>query len=230
MTYTRVQSASNGAVTASFTLTLPNTPTQGNLLVACATSGSAITNPTGWTVTNRRDAQNCAVMYHKIAGTNESKTLTLSQSSNNIAGAIVEYAGNTSSPLDVAANTGGTNDTGAYSIGPTSVTTTADSDLIIGAALIRASATAGNPTAGSWTGGLSNVISRSDGTTAASNITNYCFVGDDLDGGAAGTHSSTASWSTTQFKQRTLIVAGFKADLSTPVATPNPPGGFFAFL
>lgn len=226
MAYTRVQSASNGAVTASFALTLPNTPTPGNLLVACATSGSAITNPSGWTVTNRRDAQNCAVMYHKIAGASESKTLTLSQGSNNIAGAIIEYAGNTAAPLDAAANTGGTNDTGAYSIGPTSVTTTGANDLIIGAALLRASAAAGNPTAPSWTGGLSNVIARSDGTTAASNITNYCFVGDDLDGDAAGAHFSTASWSTTQFKQRTLIVAAFTT-VAAPARTVNR-GAFFA--
>lgn len=229
MTFSRVQSASNGAITASLTVTLPATPMPGNLLVCWWVSGSGATlTSSGWTAGPRVDANVGSASYYKIAGSSEAKTVTFTQGTNDIAAGFIEYAGNLPSPFDTSNTSSVFGDNGALSVTSASVTTTAANDLIVAVASLRASVTAGYPTSPAWTAGLTNVLAQGDGQSSASNVTVYGFYGDNLDAGAAGAKAIQASWSKTQFKQRTELVMAFKA---APVPlTANPPGAFFAFL
>ncbi len=227
--FTRVQSASNGGVTTSVSVTLPQAPTPGNLLVCWWVSGSACTlTNSGWTAGPRVDANVGSAMYYKIATSADSATVTFTLSRNDVTAGFVEYAGNTAAPFDKQATSSVFNDNGAYSITPVSAETTAANDLVVSLAALRASVTAGYPTSPSWTGGLANVLAQGDGQSSASNVTCYSFYGDNLNAGPAGTTSAQASWSTTQFKQRTGLAMTFQA-APTPVST-RLSGAFFDFL
>lgn len=225
--FSRVQAASNGGVTASLPVSLPKEPTPGNLLVCWWSGGSACTlTNSGWTAGPRVDANVGSAMYYKIATSADTATVTFSLSRNDVTGGFIEYAGNAAAPFDKQASSSVFNDTGAYSITAVSTQTSTPNDLIVSLAALRASVTAGYPTAPAWTGGLANVLAQGDGQSAASNVTCYSFYGDNLDAGPAGITSVQASWSTTQFKQRTGLAMTFAP--VTPTRSVNR-GGFFAF-
>lgn len=224
--FTRVQAASNGGVVASLSVTLGKAPTPGNLLVCWWGSGSACTlTNSGWTAGPRVDANVGSAMYYKIAtAADTSVTFTLTR--NDVTAGLIEYAGNTAAPFDKQATSSVVGDNGALSITAVSAQTTAPSDLVVCLAALRASVTAGYPTNPTWTGGLTNVLAQGDGQSGASNVTCYSYYGDNLDAGAAGTTSIQATWSTTQFKQRTGLAMTFK--VGAAARTVNK-GAFFAF-
>lgn len=225
--FSRVQAASNGAITTSLAVSLPKAPTPGNLLVCwwCGGSAATLTN-SGWTAGPRVDANVGSAMYYKIATSADTATVTFTLSRNDVTGGFIEYAGNTAAPFDRQATSSVFGDNGAYSITAVSTPTSSPNDLIVSLAALRASVTAGYPTAPAWTGGLTNVLAQGDGQSSASNVTCYSFYGDNLDAGPAGTTSVQASWSTTQFKQRTGLAMSFTPAM--PTRTVNR-GGFFAF-
>lgn len=225
--FSRVQAASNGGVAASLSVSLAKAPTPGNLLVCWWSSGSACTlTNSGWTAGPRVDANVGSAMYYKIATSADTATVTFSLSRNDVTAGFIEYAGNGPAPFDKQASSSVLNDTGAYSITAVSTPTSTPNDLVVSLAALRASVTAGYPTAPAWTGGLTNVVAQGDGQSSASNVTCYSFYGDNLDAGPAGTTSVQASWSTTQFKQRTGLAMSFSP--ARPTRTVNR-GGFFAF-
>ncbi len=225
--FTRVQAASNGGVVASLSVTLGKAPTPGNLLVCWWGSGSACTlTNSGWTAGPRVDANVGSAMYYKIA-TSADTSVMFTLNRNDVTAGFVEYSGNAATPYDRQATSSVLADNGAYSITAVSAQTTEPNDLVVSLAALRASVTAGYPTSPTWTGGLSNVLAQGDGQSSASNVTCYGFYGDNLDAGAAGTSSVQASWSTTQFKQRTGLAMTFTVGAAPRTINK---GAFFAFL
>jgi hypothetical protein len=110
----------------SVSVTLGSTPTEGNLLVACHTTGATgSTGPSGWSEAFALTfADDEGALYYKIAGVAESSTVTCTSSQNKSNGLyVVEFEGSwNATPLDVTATNGPTGSPSTLSTGTTAAT------------------------------------------------------------------------------------------------------------
>lgn len=210
MTFTRVQNAVNNNNGASLTVTLSATPAAGNLLVAWANSNATVTiGGTGWTAGPSVIDGNGAYFWWKIAGSSEPTAVTFTPSvADNVAAGLLEYSGNTATPLD-ASSSSTHSGSAVSSTTAVTVTTTADHDLGIAAGLLHnSSPTAVAPTAPTWTSGWTNI--QTQGAVTGSYVV-YSFIGDNLDLGAAGSVSTAVSWSTNTWLDAQELLMTFTA-------------------
>lgn len=228
MAYARVQNAVGNANAASLTVTFGAGPTAGNLLVAWANSNATVTiGGTGWTAGPSVIDGNGAYFWWKVAGASEPAGVTFTPSvSDNISAGLLEYSGNTPSPLDAASSSTHSGSAVSSTIA-VAVTTTADHDLGIAAGLLHSSSPmATAPTAPTWTNGWNNI--QSQGAVTGSYVV-YSFIGDNLDLGTAGSVSTAVSWSTNTWLDAQELLMTFTATAgggwNPPLITPNQ--GFF---
>jgi len=228
MGFARVQNAADGVNSTSLTIALGAAPTTGNLLIAWANSDATVTNGgTGWTAGPSVIDGNGAYTWWKIAGASEPSSVTFTPSvSDYITAGLLEYSGNTATPLDVA-STSTHSGAGVSSTTAVTVTTAEAHDLGIACGLLHSSTpNTIAPTAPAWTNGWSNVQSQGavPGTYAC-----WSYIGDNLDLGAAGPASTAVSWSTVTWLDAQELLLTFKAAAGggwTPqITTPNQ--GFF---
>lgn len=210
MGVTRVQAAAEGVNGATVTATLPAAPTTGNLLVAWANSDALVTiGGSGWTAGPVVIDGNGAYAWWKIAAASESAAVTFTPSvSDWIVAGVLEYAGLAAAPFDVSGSSvisgGSTTSTTAVA-----VTTSADHDLVVALAHLHAAgAGLAEPTAPSWSGGLS--VAQAHGMTGGGITAVYTIVGDSVDAGAVGSVSTAASWTGAWPDAQELVMA-FKA-------------------
>lgn len=117
------------AAAASLTATWTSTPTQGNLLLAFANSDGLLTmNSSGWTLALAEVVQFTALdHWWKIAGAAESTTVQVSPSaSTSVALFVMEFSGNSASPLDKTASNNPGSNAASIASGTTAATTQAD--------------------------------------------------------------------------------------------------------
>jgi hypothetical protein len=230
MTFARVQNASDGTNSTSLTINLGAPPTTGNLLIAWANSDATVSiGGTGWTAGPSVIDGNGAYVWWKAVGASEPASVAFTPSvSDYITAGLLEYSGNTASPLDAASSS--THSGGPVSsTGTVTVTTGADHDLGIACGLLHSSSpNVTAPTAPAWTNGWSNI--QAQGATPGSYAC-WSYIGDNLDLGVAGSVSTAVSWSTVTWLDAQELLLVFKA-AATPagqwapqLVTPNQ--GFF---
>jgi len=224
MGFARVQNATGNASAASLTVTLGAGPTVGNLLIAWANSNATVTiGGTGWTAGPSVIDGNGAYFWWRVAGASEPSSVTFTPSvSDSICAGLLEYSGNTASPLD-ASSSSTHSGSAASSTTAVTVTTTGDHDLGIAAGLLHnSSPSATAPTAPTWTNGFSNV--QATGAVNGSYVV-YTFVGDNLNLGTAGSVSTAVSWSTNTWLDAQELLMTFTATAgggwTPPIITPN---------
>jgi hypothetical protein len=190
------------------------TPTSGNLLVATANSDATIPTPSGWTAGPSVVDGNAAYIWWKISAGNDSTVTIAPSSSANTVMTVCEYSGNAASPFDVSNSStiSGSSGTTTTSV---SVTTTQAGDLIVAFAALHSGAT--NPTGLTWTNSFSTTVS---GSTGATTPTVDSFIAE-LVAGAAGSVSTSASWTNNQLDRQELVIA-FKAAATAVSAPPAP--------
>lgn len=218
MGFARVQNAAGGVDGTSLAVTLPVTPTAGNLLIAVANADALVTHDgSGWNDGPSIIDGNGAYLFWKIAGASEPATVTFTPSvSDYITAGLLEYSGNSATPFDVSSSSthsgSATNTTQ-----PASMTTTTDHDLGIAVGLIHQSR--GTPTVAPdtpvWSGSPSWSTVQSAGAVSGSNVTVWTFVGDNLDLGAAGAASASVSWSTVMWPDAQQLIVAFKPSPTT---------------
>lgn len=228
MGFARVQNAADGANSTSLTITLGATPAAGNLLIAWANSDATVTHSgTGWTAGPSVIDGNGAYTWWKIAGSSEPAAVTFTPSvSDYICAGLLEYSGNTPSPLD-AASSSTHSGTATSSTTAVTVTTTEDHDLGIACALLHSSTpNSAVPTAPAWTNGWSNVQAQG---AVSPTWACWSYIGDNLDLGTAGAAGTAVSWSTVTWLDAQELLLTFKAAAGggwTPqIVSPNQ--GFF---
>jgi len=169
---------------ASVTVSFPNTPTEGNLMIALGKSGTnSYTNGsiTGWALATGTRTGTTAYMgiWYKVAGAAESKDVTLDWTdSTNTLIAIEEWAGLTSTPLDQIANVDNTGPVTSKSSGTTPTTTVADELCVAGFAM------GGVVTNQSWSNSFTEELDQDS-----------FFLGSKIVS-ATGTQETTLSWTT----------------------------------
>jgi hypothetical protein len=200
-----VQKASGTGVNPSISVTFTNTPTSGNFLIAIVGVGNAtITAPSGWsTAINEGGTSSSpgqAILY-KVAGTSESKTVTVAVSGTTYIGLqIFEYQNVTpTSPVDAVSSKTGT----GTSITTNNVSTSQANDLIIVGVVTNASTSFS-----SWTNSFTeqNDFQRSGYRTFAGADRSVTSVGTYSSGATAG---ASGAW-------RTQVVA-FKDPSPLPI-------------
>jgi hypothetical protein len=200
-----VQKASGTGVNPSISVTFTNTPTSGNFLIAIVGVGNAtITAPSGWsTAINEGGTSSSpgqAILY-KVAGTSESKTVTVAVSGTSYIGLqIFEYQNVTpTSPVDAVSSKTGT----GTSITTNNVSTSQANDLIIVGVVTNASTSFS-----SWTNSFTeqNDFQRSGYRTFAGADRSVTSVGTYSSGATAG---ASGAW-------RTQVVA-FKDPSPLPI-------------
>ncbi|MGA9364126.1 MAG: T9SS type A sorting domain-containing protein [Bacteroidota bacterium] len=137
----QLQKASGTGVNPSISVTFANTPTSGNFLIAIVGVGNAtITTPSGWSSAINQAGTSSSpgqAIFYKVAGTSESKTVTVAVTGTSYLGLqIFEYqnVATTSSVDAINSNTG----TGT-AITTNSVSTSQANDLIIVGVVTNAS-------------------------------------------------------------------------------------------
>jgi hypothetical protein len=217
----RVQTAADGVNGTSATATLAVAPTAGNLLVAWANSDATVTiGGAGWTAGPVVIDGNGAYAWWKIAGAGEPSAVTFTPSvSDWIVAGLVEYSGLAGSPFDIS---GTSMISGSSTTSTTAVTvaTSADHDLVVGLAHLHSAGVGlAEPTAPTWSGGLSTAAAH--GMTAGGITAVYTIVGDSLDAGAAGSVSTAASWTGAWPDAQELLLAFKALTLAEGAAAPS---------
>jgi hypothetical protein len=203
------------SVSAATTPTAWAAPAAGNLLVVTANSDATVTMTTaGFTAGPSVIDGNGAYLWWKVADGTESTITVTPGSAAHTAMTACEYSGVAASPFDVqnsslVASSNGTSTVAA------AITTTQAGDLIVAAALLHGVVT-GAPSAGSWSGGLTNHLSPSSGSSATGHA--HTFYGDLLTAGAAGTFSTVCTWTTGAFDRQHIIAAFKEAPAATTAA------------
>lgn len=213
-----VQRVGKGSVAASISIGSGDgwgTPTAGNLLVVSANSDALVTLSTsGFTAGPSIVDSNAAYAWYKFASGSESVITATPSTSDDIVLTACEYSG-------VAAFDASNSSTIAVQNGTTttaaSVTTTAAADLIIGFALLHSYTT--TPTGQTWTNSFTNVLAADSGTTSGSGLRSCTFVAELLPAGAAGSYSTSASW-TNAAGDRQHIIMAFTAAAGAPAVPP----------
>lgn len=221
MAFANVQRKSKGGVTSSLAIGSGDgwsTPTSGNLLVASANSDSTVTM-SGWTPGPSVIDGNGAYVFYKISAGTESTITATPSGSADIVLTACEYSGNTATPFDVSNTSTIASSSGTVTTS-TSVTTTANADLIIAVAALH-SLPGAVPSGVSWTNSFTNVLSDYSGATSASTRQCFTWFAELMPAGAAGSYSTSASWSGPATDRQELVIA-FKASAGggTPAFSP----------
>jgi hypothetical protein len=182
-------------VTASF----PNTPTQGNLLIAFgkSVSGTASGSIPGWTlaISARVGASTTFIdILYKIAGAGESKDVTYTQAGGNPTDLVIEEY-DTFNTLDKTAKVDTTGGGVTSRSSGTTATTTANDELVL--ALIG---TGNFVTGQSWGSSFTEEFAKPVG--------NLTFFGASKVLSTTGTPETTLSWSTSRVAAG--VIATFK--------------------
>jgi hypothetical protein len=197
------------------------TPTAGSLLVVTANSDATVTITnigTAWTAGPSVVDGNGAYLWWKISEGTESTITCTPSVSDTIAITACEYSGNQPTPFDASNSS-----TIAGSVGTTttstSVTTAADGDLVIAAACIHFGASGGGTaTSPSWTNSFANQLTATSGGTGSVDTTTFYA---ELTAGAAGSYSTSASWTGSAGDRQQLMIA-FKAAAAAATSTIEP--------
>lgn len=194
-------------------------PTAGNLLVASANSDATVTMTTaGFTAGPSVVDGNGAYMWYKVAaGTESTITVTPSASANTVL-TVAEYSGLTATPFD-AQNSSTIAGTGGAVTTAAAVTATAAGDLIVAAALLHGYSGA-VPASPAWSNSFVNQLTADTGGLTTNNC--CTFYAELLTAGAAGSYSTSASW-TNNAGDRQHIILAFKASAGAPAARPPRP-------
>jgi hypothetical protein len=193
--------------TTTVSCTFGNTPAPGDFLIAiaCADVNTTINVPSGWATAINESGSLSQAVFYKVAGSSESKTVTVTTSSNAVLGLqIYEYQGiSPVSPVD------GTNSNTGYgtSITTNSVTTTQAPDLIIVGVVLKTSATFSN-----WQNSFAEWVDCTVGTSGSRLRT---IAGADRIVNAIGTYGTTTTASQSG-SWRAQIVA-FKGVSALPI-------------
>jgi len=177
-------------LTTSVSATFDATPVANHLLVAIlgASTTSTINQPAGWSTAINQSGgsctQPCQAIFYRIAGSGESRTVTVTVSdSNSVLGLqIYEYSGiDTSSPLDQTSSATGT----STSPSSGSVTTTQANELLIAGMIIR--------TETSYSGWTNSFNEQFDFQFEVGQTYVRTYAGADRVVTATGTYSTTAT-------------------------------------
>ena len=190
------------------------TPTTGNLLVVTANSDATVTITGTWSSGPSVVDGNGTYVWYRISDGTETTITCTPSVSDRIAITACEYSGNAAVPFDVSNSStiAGTSGTTTTSV---SVTSTAAGDLIVAAACIHAFfGTA--PSAPSWTNSFTNQLTATSGGTTNLDATTFYA---ELIAGAAGSYSTSASWTANASDRQELVIA-FKAAAAAPAAAP----------
>ena len=139
--YGQLQKASGTGVNPSISVTFANTPTSGNFLIAIAGVGNAtITTPSGWSTAINEGGSSTSpgqAIFYKVAGSSESKTVTVAVSGTTYIGLqIFEYQNvSPTSPVDAVSSKTGS----GTAITTNSISTSQANDLIIVGVVTNAS-------------------------------------------------------------------------------------------
>lgn len=214
MAFAAVQRKAKGANASSVSIGSGDgwvAPSTGNLLVVTANSDATVSITGTWTAGPSVIDGNGTYIWYRISDGSETTITCTPSVSDTICITACEYSGNTASPFDVSnsstiASSNGTTTTSV------SVTTTAAGDLVIAAACLH-SGGAPQPTSPSWTNSFVNQLTTaSGGTTSADVVTFYA----ELVVGAAGSYSTSASWTNGCGDRQELVIA-FKAAADPPI-------------
>ncbi len=213
---------SNTVIEASF----PTAPAEGNLLVAIVGNKDASdppATPSGWVLEGGDSANSPGqLVYYKIAGAAESPTFNPGTYSIIASRGmhLYEYSGvDTGNPLASSVRLDGTGTT----LTTGSINTSQDGSLILVGFTIAA-----NTTSDGWTNGFVEEWDFTNGGAPAGKAT---YVGVDLEAGAAGTYSTSAT--TTVAGPWIGHVLVFNPDspvTGTPPVAIDDPGGYAALL
>jgi hypothetical protein len=187
------------------------TPVAGNLLVAIvgASGSSTIKLPSGWSsAINQSGAsctQPCQAILYKIAGSSESRTVTVTLGDflSVVGLQIYEYSGiDTASPLDKTASANGTST--SVSTGTTATTAQAN-ELLVAGMVIRAQTSYGG-----WTNSFNE---EADFQYRVGSAYVRTYAGANRIATAIGTYSTTAT---------TTVSAAWRGQIATFRAAPIP--------
>jgi hypothetical protein len=196
------------------------TPTSGNLIVVTANSDATVSTPTGYTAGPSVVDGNGAYIFWKISDGTESTVTVTPGAAANTAMTVCEYTGNDPSPLDTS-NTSTISGSSGTTTTSVSITTALAGELVIAAAATHSGTGSVAPTSPSWTNSFVQAVT---GDTGNASPTCTTFVAE-LTSGAAGSYSTSASWTGACSDRQELVIA-FKAASTTdgycyPVLPPH---------
>ena len=177
------QVAGDQSGVASLSLTYPQQPTPGNLLVALAHYGAdrTPTMPAGWRQATESDSGGETAVFYRVAGTAEPTTVTLSVSGSGvfISLTLLEYAGLHDVEADVLDRTSVQTASTVTSVSTgTTQTTSQDAELLVATVGLNGSRTFAN----AWTNGF-EVLTTTRRQTVADRV-----------GTATGQFTTSESW------------------------------------
>jgi hypothetical protein len=181
-------------------------PAAGNFIIAiaCADANTTINQPSGWSTAINQSGSLSQAIFYKVAGSSESKTVTVTTSGNAVLGLQIY---NYQNIIPVSPVDGTNSNTGSgSSITSGTVTTTQANDLIIVGVVLRTSATFSN-----WQNSFSEWVD----CTVGSSWRVRTIAGADRFVDATGTYSTTAT-ATYSSSWRAQIVA-FKGASPLPI-------------
>jgi len=204
MAISKVQNAVfgiDGGVDVS--VNFPNTPTEGNLMIALCRGTQVATNASipGWTQATSTESNDpdveFIVLFYKVAGAGESKTVTLTWTSSTVVNMIIEeWTGLSATPLDQIANVNAiATEAASRSSGTTPTTTVADELCIAGFAMNN------SVSAQSWSNSFTEEYDY-----------NYLFLGSRIVS-STGTYETTLSWTTN--RECGGLIATFKGAVTS---------------
>ena len=174
---------------ASVTKSFPNTPTEGNLMIALgrgSTDGSTNASISGWTnavYTTTGTTANTLGLWYKVAGAAESKDVTLNWTDSITTYLVIEeWTGLSATPLDKIANVDNSGGVTSKSSGTTD-TTTVDDELCM---------------AGFGMGNTVSAESWSNSFVQEYVNAGHLFFLGSLIVSSTGTYETTLSWTTTR--------------------------------
>lgn len=226
----RVQAASNFKNTTGTSLVVGAAqgwaaPTVGHLIVAWFNGDSTCTTPAGFSAGVSVVDGNACYFYFKIAdGTEASVTFAGLPASSPCTCGLLEYNGVQSPPLDQQNSSTIPSTVGTTTTAVSVTTTDPDGAIVVALAALHANGTVAstNPI---WTNGFTNIQSVSD-TTGSNTVSVSSFVAE-LITAAAGTVSTSCSWTNARSGRQELLIA-FKTQTPADTTPPSAPSNLVA--
>lgn len=215
MPITAVQRIAKGSAGAAASVSIGAgdgwvTPTAGTLLVVAGSSDGTLTVNNSMTAGPSVVDDNAGYVWWKVAAGTESTITVTPNASTDTAIFAAQYSGATGSPFDTSNSSTISNSSGTVTTS-TSVTTTASGDLVIAIACLGRTPGAVDPfpTGLTWANSFASTASADSTSASSSIVRQYINVGE-LTVGAAGSYSTSASWTNPMLNRQQLIIA-FKA-------------------
>jgi hypothetical protein len=180
------------------------TPTSGNLIVLTINADQVCSTPAGYTAGPSVVDDNAVYLFWKISAGNETTPTITPGGTTTAVMTACEYSGVAASPTDGSNTSSIVNSVGTTTTS-TSVTTTAAADLIIAVAgLAHYSAGVAAPTSPTWTNSFVNQVTVDVGASTSNHASTFYA---ELAAGAAGTYSTSCSWTTGMLERQELLFA-----------------------